>query len=223
MNRLQLRDAIRLRVGMLSDDQLGTDANLNDLINQALHAIELEAAAGWPWQLYRGTFPTVVGTEEYGFATIDATNTIMRIGSLRLLIDGGYEAELAAMGYSDLVSYFATTQQATPEAYAVVGRTVVLRPIPSAVYTVKFSATKAEPDLSADSGAGGTPILPATFHNAIVEQAAYLWYRRSNNSDQANVAKAELTHILSRMLGYAREQAGPGRIRDTLEIVSSRR
>jgi hypothetical protein len=218
MNRAQFRDAIRLRTGMLSDDQMGTDAHLNSLIDDAIDYVQIEMPSGWPWQQYRGSFSTVAGTESYSFATIDGSNTIMRIGSMRVVLDTTYEVELEPRAFNDLVTMYSSTAQQTPESYAVDGRTVILRPIPNAVYTIKFRAVKAEPTLSGDSS---VPLMPEMFHNTIVEQAAYLWYRRTSNDQLAQVAKAELTHLLARAMSYAREAAGPGRIKDVRERTGS--
>lgn len=214
MDLTTMRSAVRRRTGMLSDDQLGADADLTALINDAIHYLEIESPSGWPWQKYRDDFVTVAGTQEYAFTTIDSSNTISRIGSLRLIVDSNYEYELTQMSYPDLVTFYSSTNQSTPEAFAVSGRAVILRPVPSAVWTIRFAATKAEPDLSANDD---EPLMPAMFHNAIIEQACYLWYRRSGNDNSAQVAKAELTHLIAKMMAYSRETAGPSRIRDVRE------
>jgi len=214
MNRSELRTAIRLRTGMLTDDQMGTDTNLNSLITDAINYLTIEAPAGWPWQVYYGSFDTVAGTETYTFATIDATNTLLRIATLIMDIDGGHEVELSQQGPSDLRTYMARTPQGSPECWAVDGATVLLRPVPSAVYTIRFKGYKAEPTLSGDSA---SPLMPSVFHNAIVEQAAYLWYRRVGNMDAASIAKAETTHLVQKMQAYSRQSGGPSRIRDVRE------
>lgn len=210
MNLAALITAVRTRTGMLSDDQLGTDTNLTDLINAAIHLLEIEMPAGWPWLQVRGSFVTVAADEDYPFTTISSSPTLARIGSLRLVTDSSAEFELQKMSYDDLVTRYGSVAQATPEAWAVYGTTVVLRPVPSQVWTVKYAGVRTEPDLAS----GDSPIMPAAFQHAIVDQAAYLWYRRTGNTDGAQVAKAEVTHWISKMFGYARQSAGPGRIRD---------
>lgn len=211
MNRGELRTAIRLRTGMLTDDQMGTDTNLNSLITDAINYLTIEAGAGWPWQVYYGSFPTVAGTESYSFATIDGSNTLLRIATLIMDIDGGTELKLMQQGASDLRTYIARSPQGTPLSWAVDGSLVLLRPIPSAVWTIRFKGYKAEPVLANDSA---SPLMPPIFHNSIVEQAAYLWYRRTGNAEFASVAKAEVTHLVQKMQTYARQSGGPSRIRD---------
>jgi hypothetical protein len=59
----EMRTAVRTRIGNPSTDGFFTDAQLTDLINEALAAVSAEE--DWPWLQTSANITTVAGTAAY--------------------------------------------------------------------------------------------------------------------------------------------------------------
>lgn len=88
---------------------------------------------------------------------------------------------------SDEADWWGTTNTGTVKAFALDGRTIrfVPRPTTTTTFTHRYVAT--EIDLS---GGTSTPLAPEPWMNCIIEYAAYLAFRRSQNQPEAGAAKA---------------------------------
>lgn len=207
-----LRNAARERIGVTSADALYGDAAMARLVNAALHRIETREPNGWPWLLGEDTFSISAGTERYSFATVGAaltgTPTIAKINGA-WLVQGGLDNEMLRMHHDELRRRYPSTTTGRPESYAVHGNDLVFGPSPDDTYDVVLQFLRAEPDLSAG---GDTPVMPAIYHDSIVEQAAYLAYRRAQDEVGARGAKAELDEWLRQMRGHSRPYRGAGRV-----------
>lgn len=173
MDLTALRTAVRTRLGVPSTDPQLTDANLTDLVNAANHYLETEW--DWPWLETTEDIATVIGT-----ATITPAAGWMRTIDLR--ISNGVVLNRRPIEELDFLASAGTGE---PRLWCVAGGTITLFPTPSAVLTLKHRYVRSEPDLA--SG-GDTPLVPASFHSAIVEYAAHLAYRRTRSDDKAKIA-----------------------------------
>ena len=212
MNFGQLRSAVYERTGLASTDPSMTDANMKNLVNAALHRFEVANPRGWDWLRYDGSFSLVSSTESYTFSTIDSTNTIMKVIEVRVDVGSGFRDPLPRVSKGELLGYYSDTIAGTPEAHAIDGRTMWVRPIPDNTYNCRFTAVKAEPDLSNDSD---SPVVPAIFHSAIIEKAAELAFRRVQNRLGAEIAEAAFNEWVGQARSYSKPWGGPGHVRDT--------
>jgi hypothetical protein len=178
MNLSGLRSAVRNRIGVPATDSLFTDPVVNEIVNHALHAIEAEW--DWPWLEATENIPTAAGTASYAPLSTSWLRTLeLQYGDYPPL-ERWDIARLRAMG----------VPAGRPNYFAVYADQLQLRPVPTAVLTLTHLFIKRENDLAADAD---TPLMPATYHWALVEYAAYLCYRRSNRLDAAGGALAAYT------------------------------
>lgn len=193
-----MRTAVRTRLGNPSTDGFFSDAQLTDLVNEALQVISAEA--DWPWQEATTTFSTAAGTNTYTPPT-DWIQT-------RALVIDGYDA----MEYRTLaeIREYLTTSQDVPTAYTVSGETLLLRPTPDGVYTVRHDYVKSEPALANDTDA---PLMPNQWRYSIVAFACHLAHMRQGDTGRAAGALAEYASWKQRMLRQRRRSSGPMRVR----------
>lgn len=175
MDRDTLVTAVRNRCGIPTDDGLFPDAVMVLLVNQAVKKVGTEYE--WPWLETTETINSANGTSVYSVATgYVSTVTIFASGVQPLKRIDIEEAD-----------WWGTTNTGTPKAFAVAGRQIRMVPTPSSTvaYTHRYVAT--EIDLA--SGAS-VPLAPEPWMNCIIEYAAYLAFRRSQNQPEAGAAKA---------------------------------
>lgn len=211
MNLTSLKAAVLDRTGILSTDALATSASLTLAINAAIHRIETANPNGWDWLRSPASFTLVPGTGSYGFAAI---SFVSGIGSFSKVVEAHYVASgveypLRRVTHSVLRTQFLSTASGRPEQYAVEGRTVYLAPLPANADTVRLTVVLEEPDLASGSD---TPLMTAIFHDAIVEQAAALIFRRTQNLGAAQVADAEARQWIGKMFAYQRGSVGPSKV-----------
>jgi hypothetical protein len=198
VNLAQMRDAVRTRIGVPSGDTFYTDQTLTDLVNEALSAIASEA--DWPWLETSTTFATVAGTGSYT-PPADWSQT-------RSLCIDGYDA----MEWRSLpeIREYLTTVRDVPTVYTVSGDVILLRPTPSAVYTVTHDYVKDESTLITDAD---VPLMPSGFHYSVVAFACHLAYLRSGDVQRATAALADFRGWADRMKSQRRRTRGPIRVR----------
>lgn len=216
MDRATLRTAVRDRLLMSATDAAGTDPQINSLVNEALHWIETENPNGWDWLRVPYNFSTVAGTERYTLAAIAAGSTVAIAGGIHSVVSAERTVPSSTSGPVPMMRLprrnaqevypFTVTQP--PEVWYVEGLTLGLKPIPDGVYTISGIAVAIESDLAAD---GTSPLLPLMFHSAIVEKAASLLARRTQNAGKAAECEREYQTWVGRMRRY-RPYAGPGRV-----------
>ncbi len=205
MNRLQLREGTYDRMGVPQDDAQLTTSVVDRMVNDALHMIEVEHE--WPWLLAKTTITTASGTGEYAVPT-DWLRTRY------LQIDGGQPLEGVEIG--ELIGGWPdSASRGTPSEYAIDvdsngADVVLLRAIPDTVATVTHYYVRREPDLNSDSD---SPLMPASFHAAICEKAAWIGLRRTRENDRAMFCDAAYKEWAQRMLDDRRRRSGTTRVK----------
>lgn len=202
MNRGDLESAVRYRLGVPTGDSFNTDTVIDELLGEALYAVSAEAQ--WPWLQGSATITTAAGTASYAVpADWYRTRT--------LVIDTkGPSLELRQIRDIDDVY---STDRGLPCWYTIEGDQVVLRPTPDGVYSITHRYQKVEPALTADSGAGSTPLMPAQYHHAIVQYAVWQSFLRANQGARAQAAFVAYQGWLKRMHDDRRRTSASPRIR----------
>lgn len=198
MNLSQLRDAVRVRLGVPGGDTFYTDTTLNDLINESLQAIASEA--DWPWLQTSTTFDTVAGDGAY-----DPPADWIETRSL--CIDDFNAIEWRSLPE---IREYPTSITDVPEAYTVSGDELLLRPVPAGVYTVQHDYLRMEQTLVTDSD---VPFMPTQWRYSIVAFATHLAYLRSGDVQRATAALADYQAWTKRMRMQRRRSKGPIRVR----------
>lgn len=193
MNLGELRTATNRRSGVLYDD-----AALDDLINEAVQRIALEAE--WPWlhALYEFTATDDDGTQ----ALPDGAR---RVSSVNL---GGYEAFVTSIENLDAWDNVYVTSR---HGYAVRGTDLLFRPTQPAGTTITVRYIRSEPRLT---GERDTPLLPDVYHDAVVNLACAIANERVGNFKRAEQFDRRYTDWLRTMKANALRVGGrTGRIR----------
>lgn len=196
MNLGVMETAVRSRMGIPTDDAMYTDTPLDLDINSAIHHIE--SLFDWPWLEAEETIAAVAGTDNYAPIATWLRTIALQIGDYPSLQRIGIE-ELRAMSASAGRPFF----------YAVNREKLWVRPVP-AVNTLSFTHTyiRTETDLANDAD---LPLMPAIWHQAVVEFAAHLGFRRLKKSQQAQEAKADFDGWVQRMLArHGRDSQSKG-------------
>jgi hypothetical protein len=213
VNYAALQARVRARLNTDTSDPLS--ASLDEMVNEALHYLDSASPTGWPWTRTIGTFSTVNGTSAYPFATVDAAHSIAKILGLKVLVQTNYYEPLNLLGADEAWQIYPSTLTRRPESYFVEGKTVYLAATPDGVYTIGYRAVISEPDLAADAD---EPILPVTFHGALVEATLLLAYQTLQDMPKMQATEQRVTSWLTRMRTYGVERpANLGvRVRDWL-------
>lgn len=191
---------MRLRLGVSTTDATINPSYLNSVVDQANAFIASEG--DWPWRQVSTTFSTVAGTDAYTPPT-----DWLRTKSIKILD----QTPMRLLTIIDLDErWWSSTQRGLPREYAVEAEQIIIRPIPDAVYSVTHRYIKVEPELTADTT---SPLMPAQFHGAIVELAAYYAFRRLGNLQAAEAAKAAYKDWQGRMTQEHRRTMAPKSIR----------
>lgn len=197
-NLEQLRDAVRIRLGVPAADAFYSDPTVDNLINEALNAVATEV--DWPWLEATETISTVAGTAAYTPAanwTRTKALTINQYDSLLL-------RSLQEIREID------STVQGLPLYYCVAAEQIILRPVPDAVYAIIHDYYKIEPALVTNTD---TPLMPAPYHSAIVEYAVYLAALRSGEQARMQAAQQGYANWLRRILDNRRRSRSTMRVR----------
>ena len=185
MNLAQLREKVRLRMGVTQDDPLISAASIDSAVNDAVAGIAEER--DWPWLLTSTTFVTVAGTGSYtppvGWAK---TFSLQTADSFLLEQVQIMEIEQAYADPSD---------RGVPCVYAEAGGELLLRPVPDNAYTVTHRYYRDEPTLTDNDS---EPLLPDGLALAAVEGACALLFRRSGDMQSAEACRSEYERWLKR-------------------------
>lgn len=198
MTLAQLRDAIRVRLGVATNDSFYGTATLNDLANEALQAISTEM--DWPWLTDSTTFATVGGTATYA---LPATS----VSTLQLIIDGYAPMNLRSI---QEIRTWPVVDRGVPSEYTIHDEQIVLRLVPDGIYTVIHDFVRFEPALTQDSD---EPLMPEQYHFAIVHMAAALAFERSGDVRRHESALQGYSRWLIRMRDNARRSKQLMRLR----------
>jgi hypothetical protein len=195
VNHAALRAAVRNRMGNPADDALFTDGVVTDLVNAALHYLETEH--DWAWLEAVETIATIAATGTYALAAT--------YGRSISLTSGGFPLKRVTVEELELLRDAA----GPPKMWAAYGNQLELVPVPTGVANLRHRFIRTEPDLAAD---GDTPLMPARWHQAVVDYAANLGYRREGNLQEAGSALAAYEAWLEQMRReasrYSRDDGG---------------
>lgn len=198
-NLAEFRDAVRNRIGAPNADGFYDDANLTDLVNEALLAFAADVDDA-PWLTASTSFSTVSGTQEY-------TPPADWVRTRLLSIDDRPEIEWRPL--SEIREWPESITDA-PRYYTVYGDQLILAPVPDGSYTVRHDYFVDELTLSADTD---TPLCPVAFHYAVVAFATHLAHARGGDTTRAAMALGDYQQWLQRMKDQKRRTVGPLRVR----------
>lgn len=209
MNLGELIEMTRERCGLLAQDQSATDATMTRLVNSALHWVERRNPKGWQWLRVGGTWTAPASPpDSVALTSVFGTSTVWKVTEVRLVTPGGYSPSLPRLARTALLEDWSNTP-GTPEAWAVDGGRLWLRPIPLAGSVVRSYGVGTEADLAS---LGDEPLMPEVHHDAIVERAASLLFRRIHDTTESTIAAANADQLVREMLAYDVPYTGPGQI-----------
>lgn len=197
MNLSTMRTEVRTRIGNPSTDGFYSDAQLNSLINEAMHFIS--SADDWPWLQTSENITTVAGTRAY-------TPNANWVRTKQLYINDSEPFVFISVAEADDNG----NRQGQPDQYTIYDEDIIMVPTPSSVYTVVHQYIKKETDLSGDSD---SPIMPTMFHYAIVEKAAELALLRAGYGERASTARQQYQEWYRNMISFRRRSQVPMRPR----------
>lgn len=217
MNFAVLQGRVAERCGLSSTDaSIGSASTgaLANLINAALRTIETDYPQGWDWLRTHGFVNTISGTETYNFATISTAllmPDISKIVSVSIKSPQGQgHIPLERVSRLEAQQLYPSATSGSPAVVWVEGRVLGLRPSPDGVYQLLTTAIRTEADLVDGSS---IPVMPSSYHDAIVEKAAELHYRRVHDLPNAAAASGAYKDWRIRMLSHQRPYVGPGAVR----------
>lgn len=207
MNRSAMVSSVYNRTGVLATDGIITPTIVGQFVNDANHAIEV--MEDWPWLLTSGTFSTIAGVQSYPITALFPT--WLRTSEVLVAQTDGTNWALNHLGGRELDDRYPNSVLQIPQAWTIRGDAFQFGPTPDAAYQVTHWYYRQEPDLNQDTD---TPIMPASFHAAIVELACALTLRRVQQEGRATAAESEFTTTwLPRLQAHRRRFTGPIRVR----------
>lgn len=209
-----MKERVRRRAGLPAGDAALQD--LDGAVNEGLRMFETSNPNGWPWLRRVGSTSTAASDGDITFGALGtAIGTgieVVKIISARLQIVGGArQADLQRLSLDEADDLYPDIgSPGEPQVIAIDGSTLYLRPVPSGIYTLRFHAVIAEPELVADDQ---YPLTPAPFRPAIVAAALALIYQDVQNAPAAQAAEQRFAGHVARARSYARQYVGAGRVR----------
>jgi hypothetical protein len=220
MDRSALRDRVRQILGETTAADFWTDAELNTLLNEALHRFTAEER--WPWLATEATSSIPAGDSE-----LDLVEGVAASRHLNITLtpaDGtiSYQPKrLSAPEGFKMRSEYGTTTGARPEYYYITSVsdtdegdfTYVAKfiPTPTGDIDVEYQYSRVPPTLDGDSD---IPDLPVEFHMALAHHAAGSAWLKELNSAKAQ----EQFELYSVIVEQAREEY-TAQTEDTLLIA----
>jgi hypothetical protein len=203
VNYLELAQAAALRVGADTEDEWLTVGAFKSFVKAGVRAVEVDLA-GPDWLRVVTTFSTVAGSGSYAVPA-----TWAKTISLRLSDD---DHHLPYVGRATLDAEYGSplSSSGSPGAWFQEGGFLYLRPVPDSVLTVEHRYVRTETDLSADTD---SPLLPARFHDGVVEKACALAAARKGNFTQATWHEKQYERWLATMRNEQSRVTIPPRIR----------
>lgn len=200
MDLTALIESVYDRLGVPSGDSLLTTEVVTRAINAALH--EIESEQDWPWYQSNETITTASGDATY---PVDASYLRTRL----LRVEN--ETPLPRYSYEELIERWPfDSSTGKPREYAIESGELHLRPIPDGVYSLDHRFIGMETDLSTGTD---TPVMPESFHQAIVDLAAHIVLRRSSEDARSQQALGDYERWRTKMIRHKRKYQGPARIK----------
>lgn len=198
MTLTEMRTAVRVRLGNPSTDGFFTDAQLNDLINEALQSISSED--DWPWLQTSENISLVAGTATY-------TPNANWIRTKQLFIQEGEPFVMLTLAE---INEYGIQSTGTPDVYTIYGEQLVVRPVPQTAATLIHQFIRKEAALALDAD---TPLMPSMFHYSIVAFATYMAHLRQGYTARADAELKAYQAWYKRMVSFRRRSQVPMRVR----------
>lgn len=193
----------RVSARLLVDSGDPIYAQLDEMVNDAIHQLDASSTNGWPWM--QTTLRTTVTTSSYTFTQLSSSLTLTKIDSIRVKNLTAW-IPLERLGYEDIAQYYTTDDTGVPDSYIIEGSRVAFYPPPDGSYLAEIRAVYAEPDLG---GSGSSPIMPTIFHNAIIDATLLLAYQSLLDDKRAALYEQRVAGHLARMETYGNQAGMP--------------
>lgn len=166
MQLQDIRDEVRLRAGLGTNEGLFPDTVLTSLINSSIR--RQTVMQDWPWLEVKGTVATVASTQTITIANRRKVNF--------LSIEG---ENLRRVAFRNLPDYYNRTGR--PQYWTSYADVIYLLPTPDAVYTVDYGVIDdAETALSSDTD---EPTWPDWAIDVIISDVCVLVARRKTDRE----------------------------------------
>lgn len=204
MNLAELAAEVTTRVGAATDDQMLTTSVIRGFVRSGLRHVEADLDSP-DWLRTRETISTVAGLDSYEVPADWAKTLSLRVAE--------YDWHLEYVGFEALDADYGTQQvdgTGRPAAWTQEGGFLIVRPVPAGVFNLEHRYLRTETDLLADAD---VPLLPARFHDAIVEKAAGMALRRIGEYDRAGAHEADYQGWLGKIVDELNRVTKAPRIR----------
>lgn len=196
-----MRAAVRRRVGVTSSDQLAADADLLELVQEALDLFNNVRL--WPWAQTSASLSLVAGTASYAMPSGWVATKSLHVQGRGPLDGSKAEGDLDA-------SWPTSTDTGVPQFYVVSGDALKLYPTPSEAATATHVYYRQETRLSAGSD---TPLAPVWTHAAVVDKAAALLLTRMREHERAASFDARFADWVRQTSDNVRRSTAPRSVR----------
>ena len=180
-----------------------TDDALNDLINEALRALSLEAR--WPWL---DATATLTWPDDEAGVSVTTTTMPWTWQVIKSVVANGRD-EYLARAQRDLETSDGVSGGDWTFGFAVHGRTITMAPAPAAGVAVRILGTRNEGPLVNDVD---EPFLPDDYTDPVVHYACALAFDRHNDPGRRSSHMAEYERWVKRMKRSVRDQASGPRV-----------
>lgn len=201
MNHGELKTAVYDRVGISTTDPQLLPAVVTRLLNDASRHIS--TVADWWWLQATASVNFTGGNGE---ASLD-DDTIVRIRDVYL----PDETRLDRRSVRDLLRSWAPTDRGDPEAFALRGLTIVVRPVPSAALTVTVHGQAKEVEF-VDGQDNVDLLMPEPYQLSVVEYASWLATRRLREPGRAQECWSSYQQMVGAMRDDVKRGEGTYRI-----------
>lgn len=188
LNLQQIRDFVRGHLDIEVEDL--PDVVLDVFIREGSKRIE-RAEERWPFYETTYDLPTVAGTRDYPFSTINP-----QLDSIHGIRGQQWELKYIGVDYGDKRWPRNITQTAEPSHFAVWGQTLRLYPDPDNVYTLIVRAYRKATDW-VSLGAGQTPDLPDELHNTVATWALSKAYNQQEDLEMGAMYERQFADELN--------------------------
>lgn len=201
MTLAEIRNSIRVRLGVASNDAFYTNEVLTDIVNEGLYAMCMEA--DWPWLQVSTTFSTAAGTQAY-------TPPASWVRTKALTPDEGADS-LVLLSLIEIREFGDEEEdRGFPRYYTVWDEDILIAPVPDEIYTIKHDYIRTEDQLDQDND---TPILPVQWHYALVHLCAGIAQLRQNETQRWEAEMKNYEKWLERMHDNRRRSSANLRVR----------